>query len=103
MKYHLRVYDNFHYNDESEAYDQGLYNSYDHALEAAKGVVDEFLIFNWRKGMLSNDLHVLFLMYGDDPIIVPNDRNEPLDLPRFDARDYVVEIIEEFCKKLEEQ
>lgn len=103
MKFHLRVYDNFHYNDESEAYNKGLYDSYEAALYAAKGMVDEFLIYNWRKGMLPKDLHALFLLYGDDPIILANESVERFEMPNFSARDYVEGIIEEFCKKLEEQ
>ena len=52
--------------------------------------------------MSANDLHVLFLVYGDDPIVVP-DESEQIEHPRFSARDYVQEIIDEFCLKLEKQ
>lgn len=103
MTFHLRVYDNYHYNDESEAYNTGLFNTYEDALQAAKGVVNEFLADNWRKGMTPKDLHVLFLMFGDDPIVVPNERIENFDMPNFSAREYVPKIIEEFCLNLEKQ
>jgi len=103
MKFHLRIYDNYHYNDESEAYNTGLFDTYEDALQAAKGVVNQFLAYNWRKGMTPKDLHVLFLMYGDDPIVVPNERIENFVMPDFSARDYVQEIIEEFCSNLEEK
>ena len=47
MKFHLRVYDNFHYADESEAYNHGQYETYAEALIGAKAIVDEFLKHNW--------------------------------------------------------
>jgi len=47
MKLHLRIYDNFHYGDESEAYNHGQYETYAEALIGAKAIVDEFLKHNW--------------------------------------------------------
>ncbi|MFN4762350.1 hypothetical protein ACKGJN_04435 [Gillisia sp. Q332] len=41
-KFHLRVYDNFHYMDESEVYNHGQYDTYEAALIAAKAIVDDF-------------------------------------------------------------
>jgi hypothetical protein len=89
--------------DESEAYNTGSYDSYDDALQAAKAIVDEFLVFNWKKGMSYKDLRSLCILYGDDPIVVPDDNIESLDMPRFTARDFVYNIVMEFCKKLENQ
>jgi hypothetical protein len=102
MTYHLRVYDNFHYNDESEAYNTGHYDSYENALTAAKTIVDEFLVFNWKKGMTPIELRVLFLLYGDDPIVVPDEMTSG-DIPRFSARKYVDEVIFDLRKRLEKQ
>ena len=98
MKYHLRVYDNFHYADESEAYNHGAYETYEEALAGAKAIVDEFLIHHWKSGITENDLHVLFLLYGGDPIILPDDHG---DLERFSARTYVDTRADEICRKLE--
>ena len=50
MKYHLRVYDNYHHGDDSEAYDYGDYGTYGEAESAAKAIVDEFLEHNWSRG-----------------------------------------------------
>ena len=36
MKYYLKVYDNYHHADESEAYKHGQYETYAEALSAAK-------------------------------------------------------------------
>ena len=49
MKYHLRVYDNYHYADESEAFDHGGYCTYEEAENGAKAMVKEFLELNWSR------------------------------------------------------
>jgi hypothetical protein len=92
-KYHLRVYDNFHYSDESEAYDYGQYDSYGSALIAAKKMVESSLRHEYKPGMTKDDLITSYLFYGEDPIIVPSDP----DKERFSARDYVHEIAGEIC------
>lgn len=98
MKFHLRVYDNFHYMDESEAYNNGEYATYEDALVGAKAIVDEFLEFNWRPGMKPDDLIVSFAFYGEDPIILPDEHGE---YERFSSRNYVDTRAAEICKKLE--
>ena len=45
MKYHLRVYDNYHYGDESEAYNHGAYNTYEKAESAAKAIMVKTQLF----------------------------------------------------------
>ena len=56
MKFHLRVYDNFHYMDESEAYNHGEYETYEEALIAAKAIVEEFFVGNWKTALTARDL-----------------------------------------------
>ncbi len=102
MTFHIRVYDNFHYTDESEAYNTGEYDSYENALIAAKTMVNEFLVHNWKKGMTPVALRDSYLFFGDDPIVVPNEKGDS-DLPRFSAWDYVDEIVDELCERLEKQ
>ena len=51
MKYQLYVDDNFHYQDESERYLAGEYDTLEEALAAAKGIVDEFSQKEYRPGM----------------------------------------------------
>jgi len=97
-KFHLRVYDNFHYMDESEAYDHGQYNTYEEALIAAKAIVDEFFELNWRSGITSDDLIVQYYLYGEDPIILPNEHGKH---ESFSAQTYADIIAEEICRKFE--
>lgn len=97
-KFHLRVYDNFHYMDESEAYNHGQYDTYEDALIAAKAIVDEFFEHNWQIGITPDSLIGQFSLYGEDPIILPN---EPGKLERFSARTYANISAVEICRKLE--
>ena len=71
--FHLRVYDNYHYADESEAYDHGQYETYEEALLEAKAIVEEFLEQNWNHGITPEELLVQFALYGEDPIIIPDE------------------------------
>ncbi len=42
--YKLKVYDNFHYMDEEEAYMHGEFDTYEEALKKAKSIVEEHII-----------------------------------------------------------
>lgn len=97
--YNLMVYENYHYVAESEAYNHGWYDTYEEAEIAAKALVNEFLEHNWSRGMNPDVLIAQYCLYGEDPVIVPADN--PAN-KKFSARDYVNEIAESYCKKLEE-
>jgi (p)ppGpp synthase/HD superfamily hydrolase len=100
MNFHLRVYDNFHYSDESETDDIGNFASYEEALDAAKAIVDNFLISNWKIGITPNDLLGLYDDFGSDPSIISKDS---IKYEHFSARNYAISRVEELCKKLELQ
>jgi hypothetical protein len=100
MKYHLRVYENNHYADESEAYNHGEYDTYEEAENAAKEIVNEFLEQNWSMGKTANILLAEYSLYGDDPIILPADNPTGKN---FSGRDYAEEIVETICQRLENE
>ncbi|MGM0934592.1 MAG: hypothetical protein ACQEWD_14230 [Bacteroidota bacterium] len=97
-KFHLRVYENSHYMDESEAYNHGEYDTYEDALKAAKAIVDEFMKHNWTSGIKPESLVGQYSLYGDDPIILPNEHGKH---ERFSARTYAKISAVEICRKLE--
>lgn len=99
MKFYLRVYDNFHYQDEDEAYENGQYDTYEQAIVGAKSIVDRFFRENWKPGMKPDDLLVQFSLYGEDPIILPN---EPGENEIFSAHTYAGLRVVEFCKTREQ-
>lgn len=102
MGYNLIVYDKLHYDDVSEACTRGhgYYGTYEEAEKAAKELLNEFLKLNWSKGMRPDVLIEQYFLYGEDPVILPaeNPANKT-----FSARDYVTEIAESICKKLEDE
>ena len=81
--YRIRVWDNFHYQDDDEAYWlQEEFETEAGAVERAKAIVYEScrdVGFDLAK----------YLMFGDDPLVI-----SPADLPRvkFSGRDYAREI-----------
>lgn len=98
MKYHLRVYGNFHYMDESEAYNLGQYETYEDAIVAAKAIVEGFFVHNWKSGVEAKHLLEQYYQFGEDPIILPN---EPGENPSFSARTYTQENYKIICENIE--
>jgi hypothetical protein len=100
QKFHLRIYENNHYMDESEAYNHGQYNSYEEAMIKAKSIVDEFFEHNWKPGVTPDYLIGQYCLYGDDPIILPNEHGKH---ERFSARTYAEISAVKICLKLENE
>lgn len=96
MKFHLRVYDNFHYMDESEAYNYGEFQTYEEALIEAKKIIDNFFEHCWKSGVKPDDLIVQYCLFGEDPRIVPTPNGR-----YFSAREYARTSAVEVCRKLE--
>lgn len=97
-KFHIRVYDNFHYMDESEAYNTGQFDTYEDALIAARTIVDDFFEVNWKSGISPDFLIGQYCLFGEDPIIVPNEHGSH---ESFSARTYAQISAFEVCRKLE--
>ena len=100
MSYNLKVYDNYHYADESEAYNHGWYSTFEEAEIAASAIVDEFLILNWRRGMNPDVLIAEYCLYGEDPVILPAENTV---CRKFSGREYANETAETICRKLENE
>jgi hypothetical protein len=95
MKFHLRVYDNFHYGNENEAYNSGEFSTYEDAIIEAKAMIDESLDNKWKPGMSSKELIAKFNINGIEPAILPNLHENNI---RFSARTYAEEAAEKICK-----
>ena len=91
MTWRVAIADNFHYMDESEYLSGGEFDSYDDALARAKAIVDESLRSNWQAGDTPDALMARYVMFGDDPFIVPAGE------PRFSARDHARTRVEAIC------
>ena len=68
--YKVLVDDNYHYMDPSERYEFGRFESLEAALQACKGIVDDFLAEHHRPGMTKEELYGLYVHFGEDPFIV---------------------------------
>jgi hypothetical protein len=94
MPYTVFVDDNYHYMDESYRYKLGDFLTWEDAVNAAKALVDEFLIGNRSRIGNARELFEAYCHYGEDPFIDSEGAWE-----KFSARKYA----EQRCKELYEQ
>jgi hypothetical protein len=66
-EYQVYVDDNFHYMDEGERYSGGVFDSWEAAEAKCRGIVDEFLVANYKEGMAADELLRHYKSYGDTP------------------------------------
>jgi hypothetical protein len=84
------VDDNFHYMDEDERYEYGVFSTPEEAIAACKKIVDEDLLgyCDNNPGINADKLYDLYVSFGDDPFIVASD---PAGRVEFSAWDYAKE------------
>ncbi|RLB03850.1 MAG: hypothetical protein DRG59_11130 [Deltaproteobacteria bacterium] len=96
MKYKYIVYvdDNFHFQDETERYRVGEFDSCDEAITVCKKIVDEYFE-RLEKGKSSfKELWDGYMLYGEDPFISTSDPE-----CKFSAWAYAKERCMEFAKQ----
>jgi hypothetical protein len=71
--YKVMVDDNFHYMDESERWELGVFASAEAALEACRRLVDRSLVDGYKAGATAAELFDHYKSFGDDPFIVALD------------------------------
>lgn len=94
MSYVVKVDDNFHYQDESERYTLGSFDTLAEAVAASRKIVDEYLSQAYKPGMSAEELYDSYVSYGDDPFIVSADSAG--EVP-FSAWDYAKERCSILC------
>lgn len=95
MKFHLRIFENDHHWDEASSHDHGIYETYEDAVIAAKKIVEEFFVGECYSGRTVGDLMASFAMYGEEPVVFPD---EPKNGIRFSPHNYAEEYVNEICK-----
>jgi hypothetical protein len=70
VAYTVFIDDNFHYQDESERVNHGLFETADEAVAARRSIVDDFLAGAFKPGMSATALYGLYTSFGDDPFVV---------------------------------
>jgi hypothetical protein len=74
--YKVLIDDNYHFMDESERIQHGVFATADEAIAACKRIVDECLKPMLQPGMTATALCDQYKGFGDDPFIVPVDPND---------------------------
>jgi hypothetical protein len=69
MPFTVRMRENSHYMDESEAYDHGTFATYAEVEAACRRIVDEFLAGARKPGIGAAALFEVYTMFGEDPTI----------------------------------
>ena len=101
MIYKLKIYDNFHYQDESEAWVRQVdYETYEEALNAAQTMVEEDIEHYYKEGMSANELIGAYCSFGDDPDIYSE---PPGGGGGFSAWSYAQEYAPRFLKYIENE
>ena len=93
IRFEVFVDDNFHYQDESERYKQGEYDTYEEAVKSCKKIVDGELSHLSLNRLSATELYSSYTSFGEDPFIRPTPEGE-----RFSAWDYARQRCEEICK-----
>lgn len=71
--YIVLVGDNYHYMDDDSEYQEGRYRTWEEAVERCKGIVDACLKHLHEPGMSAGRLWSQYVMFGEDPFVVPRD------------------------------
>lgn len=90
--YQVFIADNFHYQDETENYKSGDFDSFEEAVNACKKIVDEYLQRNYKAGATADELYQNYINFGEDPFIV----GEPA-LYKFSAWNYAKKRCSQIC------
>ncbi len=90
--FEVLVDDNFHYQDESERYKHGEYDTYEAAVEACKQIVDGDLLHLYKQGESAAELYYSYTSFGEDPFIRPSPSGE-----MFSAWNYARQRSKEIC------
>jgi hypothetical protein len=92
--YKVMVDDNFHYMDEDERYELGIFGTAEEAVAACKRIVDEYLMSAYKTGIAEEELLEGYKSFGQDPFIVAIDQSDKA--VHFSSWDYA----KEQCKAL---
>jgi uncharacterized protein YktA (UPF0223 family) len=83
------VDDNYHFTDETERYEVGVFATAEEAIAASKAIVDEFLNKAYKPGITAEELEKGYKHFGEDPFISTMDKaDEPA---MFSAWEYAKE------------
>jgi len=68
--FRVMVDDNFHFMDEDERYQHGVFDTVDEALSKCREIIDADLAAMAKPGLSPQALYDLYVNFGRDPFIV---------------------------------
>ena len=81
--------------EESDAYIDAYFETYEQALQKAKFIVERSMSEFYKPKMTEDELLAQYSMYGEDPAILPyNEINKEV----FSARDYAETVAMKICE-----
>jgi hypothetical protein len=92
--YTVMVDDNFHYMDEDERWQHGIFATAEEAVAACRQLVERSLLEQFKPGMTAAQLYEQYAFFGEDPFVLALEGAERVD---FSARDYARERAEALC------
>jgi hypothetical protein len=94
-RYKVMVDDNFHYHEEDERREHGIYDTAAEALAACRALVERSLREEYRPGISAEALYDRYTSFGDDPFIMVIDGAD--DGAKFSAWSYAKERARAMC------
>ncbi|MCZ7668549.1 MAG: hypothetical protein M5U34_15850 [Chloroflexi bacterium] len=65
------VDDNFHYQDKSDRYELGEFDSFEAAVAACQMIIDQYLMAAFKEGMDPAELYEKYISFGEEPFVIP--------------------------------
>ncbi len=96
--YKVMVDDNFHYMDESERYELGIFATAEDAIAACRTLVDGSLAHLHEAGMTATELFDRYKSYGEDPFVAGPPEESRI---AFSAWTYAKERAQAICNNAE--
>ena len=95
-RYKVMVDDNFHYMNEDERYEHGIYPTAEEAIAECKRIVDADIQDFHEQGHKGADLYEFYVCFGEDPFIVAVDEaDKTVDFSAWDyAKDRSLAMME---------
>jgi len=95
MPFTVYIDDNYAFMDEDRRLTLGVFETYQGAVAAARKLVDNFLLENYKPGMTAEALYQGYTGFGDDPFIIGEGPGKGSE--KFSAWDYAKLRCEEIC------
>lgn len=88
----ILIADNYHYGDQEHEYHAGQFRTWEEAVAQCQQIVDASLQHLLEPGMTAEGLWRQYVMFGEDPFIVPSEAE------RFSAWEYARRRCAEICR-----